>query len=58
MKEQKEILVFNCNQAAQYVGLSLRTFMNVLVTGEIPYRKAGSRWLISKAALDNWLMCK
>ena len=58
MNVQKEREVFSRNEAAEYVGVSILTLTKVLVNGELPYRRAGKRWLIAKAALDNWLMCK
>ncbi len=55
---QKEInkAVFNLKEAAAYLGVSVPTLMDLLEAKEIPYRRAGQRWLISKAALDTWLV--
>lgn len=46
--------VFNLKGAAAYLGISIPTLVNLLHAGKIPYRRAGQRWLISKAALDDW----
>jgi excisionase family DNA binding protein len=43
-------------EAASYLGLDRRTVLSQLVRkGRIPCRRAGSRYLISRAALDRWL---
>ena len=53
--ERKITMVFNLKQAAAYLGISVPTLAALLRSGEIPCRRAGQRWLISKSALDNWL---
>ena len=45
--------VMNQAQAARYTGLSRMTLRKVLPT--IPHRRAGSRILIRRDALDRWL---
>ena len=47
--------VLNLKEAAAYLGISPPTLLALLQGSEIPYRRAGQRWLISKAALDDWL---
>lgn len=47
--------VFNLKEAAAYLGISVPTLSVLLHEREIPCRRAGQRWLISKAALDDWL---
>ena len=47
--------VFNLKEAAEYLGISVPTLVDLLHEGKIPYRRAGQRWLISKAALNDWL---
>ena len=53
--EKKVSEVFNLKQAAAYLGISVPTLVALLRGGEIPCRRAGRRWLISKIALDTWL---
>ena len=53
--EKKCKAVFNLREAAAYLGISTPTLAALLRSGEIPYRRAGQRWLISKTALDTWL---
>ena len=53
--ERKITEVFNLKQAASYLGISVPTLAALLRSGEIPYRRAGQRWQISKTALDTWL---
>ena len=45
----------NFRAAAKYLNLSEPTFRKILETGEIPYRKAGRRYLIAPQVLDAWL---
>ena len=53
--EKKSKAVFNLREAATYLGISVPTLAALLRSGKIPCRRAGQRWLISKAALDAWL---
>ena len=53
--EKKNAAVFNLKEAATYLGISVPTLATLLRSGEIHYRRAGQRWLISKSALDDWL---
>ena len=53
--EKKITEVFNLKQAASYLGISIPTLTALLRSGEIPCRRAGQRWLISKTVLDTWL---
>ena len=53
--EKKSTAVFNLKEAAAYLGISTPTLAALLRNGEIPCRRAGQRWLISKSALDTWL---
>lgn len=47
--------VFNLKEAAAYLGISIPTLVRLLGSGVIPYRRIGQRWLIARAALDDWL---
>ncbi len=53
--EKKNAAVFNLKEAATYLGISVPTLAVLLRSGEIPYRRAGQRWLIPKSSLDDWL---
>ena len=53
--EKKSKAVFNLREAAAYLGVSVPTLAALLRSGEIPCRRAGQRWLISKTTLDTWL---
>ena len=55
MKTSSHKSVFNLKEAAAYVGTSGPTLVRLLGSGAIPYRRVGQRWLIARAALDNWL---
>lgn len=50
--EKKNKAVFNLKEAASYLGISVPTLAALLLNGEIPCRRAGQRWMISKTALD------
>jgi len=49
----KEVL--NVVEAADYIGISKITLYKLLRKGEVPARKFGNQWRISKAALDEFL---
>lgn len=55
MKTSSNKSVFNLKEAAAYLGISVPTLMRLLGSGVIPYRRIGQRWLIVRAALDDWL---
>ena len=55
MQKEESKAVFNLKEASAYLGISVPTLATLLQSGEIPCRRAGQRWLISKAALDAWL---
>ena len=46
---------FNRKDAATYLGLSVNTFRKLLDSGEVPYARFGSRLIIPKVGLDNYL---
>ncbi|MDX2004894.1 MAG: helix-turn-helix domain-containing protein [Meiothermus sp.] len=53
--EKIEAAAFDLEGAVQYTGLSHNTIRKLVQQGEIRSRKIGSRWLFSKAALDEFL---
>ena len=55
MKTGSHKSVFNLKEAATYLGISIPTLVRLLESGVIPYRRIGQRWLIARAALDDWL---
>ena len=48
-------MAFTVEEAARYLGISEGTLIKALRAGTIPARRLGRRWIISKAALDDWL---
>ena len=52
-KHQKEIL--NMEEAADFFGVSIKTFIKLLKEESVPGRKIGREWRFSKAALVEWL---
>ena len=55
MKTSSHKSVFNLKEAAAYLGISVPTLVRLLGSGAIPYRRVWQRWLIARAALDDWL---
>ena len=55
MPKETNKAVLNLKEAAAYLGISTPTLLALLQSGSIPSRRAGQRWLISKAVLDDWL---
>ena len=55
MKTNSNKSVFNLKEAAAYLGISVPTLVRLLGSEIIPYRRVGQRWLIARAALDDWL---
>jgi len=47
--------VMSVRDAADYLGLSRNTVYRLVRSGEIPARKFGNQWRISKAVLDEFL---
>ncbi len=50
---EKEIL--NLDEAAAFLGVSLRTFLKTLRTENLPGRKVGREWKFSRSALVAWV---
>ena len=55
MKTSFNKSVFNLQEAATYLGISVPTLVRLLESGTIPYRRVGQRWLIARSVLDDWL---
>jgi len=53
MNEPRDIL--NIDEAAELLGVSVKTFNKVLHTENIPARKIGREWKFSRAALIQWV---
>lgn len=49
----KEIL--NLQEAAEFLGVSTKTFQKVLREGDVPGRKVGREWKFSRQALAKWV---
>ncbi len=53
MNDTREIL--NIDEAAELLGVSVKTFNKVLHTEHIPGRKIGREWKFSRRALIDWV---
>jgi len=47
--------ILNIDQAAELLGVSVKTFNKVLHTQNLPGRKIGREWKFSRAALIAWV---
>ena len=47
--------ILNIEEAAQLLGVSVKTFNKVLHTESLPARKIGREWKFSRAALIEWV---
>ena len=47
--------ILNIEQAARFLGVSIKTFNKVLHTESIPARKIGREWKFSRSALVRWV---
>lgn len=55
MTKHIEKVAYNKREASNYIGVSPNTLMNILKAGRIHFLKAGSRFIIPKKSLDNFL---
>lgn len=57
VKENEPVkrITVTLDEARAMIGLSRNTFMNLVRSGEIRAKKAGNRWYIPIAALDEFL---
>ncbi len=53
MSEDNDIL--NLQEAADYLGVSSKTFQRVLKDTDVPARKVGREWKFSRKALSEWI---
>jgi excisionase family DNA binding protein len=53
MSDERDIL--NIDEAAELLGVSVKTFNKVLHAENIPARKIGREWKFSRAALIAWV---
>ncbi len=55
MTEQEPPEILNIEQAAELLGVSVKTFNKVLHSQDLPARKIGREWKFSRAALIHWV---
>ena len=55
LEQINEPVVLNKKEAAQVLGVSLRTIDRLIALKELPVRRVGRRVLIPRTALDNFL---
>jgi len=54
--DMKEIMT--PHEAAEYLGLNVRTIYHLANNGKLPGHKVGRRWRFKKDVLDKWLSVK
>jgi len=47
--------ILNIDDAAAFLGVSVKTFGKVLREGDVPARKVGREWKFSRQALVDWV---
>ena len=47
--------ILNIDDAAAFLGVSVKTFSKVLREGDVPGRKVGREWKFSRQALVDWI---
>lgn len=50
-----ELLTYSPAQAAEAIGMSTDRVRELCATGEMPARRIGGRWYISRTRLERWL---
>ena len=55
MTDSSDPEIMTIDQAAQLLGVSVKTFNKVLHTQSIPARKIGREWKFSRRALIDWI---
>ena len=55
MTESPDREIMTIEEAAQLLGVSVKTFNKVLHTESIPARKIGREWKFSRQALIDWI---
>ncbi len=55
MSDSNDRDILNIDDAAQLLGVSVKTFNKVLHTQSIPARKIGREWKFSRRALIEWV---
>jgi len=55
MSESPDREILNIDEAAQLLGVSVKTFNKVLHTQSLPARKIGREWKFSRRALIDWI---
>ncbi len=50
-----EQLALNVTQAAQLLGIDRKTATALIHRGELPAFRIGTRWLVSRSKLEEWI---
>jgi excisionase family DNA binding protein len=59
LKERVNIMetkmIYTAEETAKLLGIGMNKVYELLIAGEIPSKRIGRKYLISKIALENWL---
>lgn len=48
-------IIYTAEETAKLLGIGMNKIYELLVSGVIPSRRIGRKYLVSKIALENWL---
>lgn len=48
-------LIFTAEETAQLLGIGMNKIYELLISGKLPSRRIGRKYLIPKVALEKWL---
>lgn len=48
-------IILTAQETAKLLGIGMNKIYELLVSGELPSRRIGRKYLISKVMLENWL---
>jgi len=54
-EEEKQDRAMTAEDAAEYLQISVKTVLKLLRAGEIPAKKVGHQWRVSRQALETYL---
>jgi excisionase family DNA binding protein len=50
-------LILTAEETAKLLGIGMNKIYELLISGELPAKRIGRKYLISKLMLENWLNC-
>ena len=50
-------LILTAEETAKLLGIGMNKIYELLMSGELPSRRIGRKYLVSRIMLENWLNC-